>query len=159
MRDISLSPFALADVSHRFCVDSDVSRIEEADRRTFETIAKYSNTVPVFVVGTKKDKLIAYRKMLLLEEYMQKTNNYQESIRLANVEAGKLADEQFATLRGELSRIKSYKVDGYICISKSTSLTPPPSIILLSPRIHLYPIRYKYSYVHKRNNADDILCR
>ncbi len=28
---------------HRFCVDSDVSRIEEADKRTFETIAQFSH--------------------------------------------------------------------------------------------------------------------
>lgn len=116
-----LSFWECADIEHRFCVDSDVSRIEEADKRTFETIAQYSNTVPVFVVGTKKDKLIAYRKMALLEEYMQKTNNYQESNCLANMQANKLAEEQFATLRGQLARIKAYKVDGYACMSKSKS--------------------------------------
>lgn len=111
--------FVAANVEHRFCVDSDVSRIEEADRRTFETIAQYSNTVPVFVVGTKKDKLIAYRKVELLEEYMQRTNDYQESNRLANAEANKLAEEQFATLRGRFAQIELYRVDGYVCISKS----------------------------------------
>lgn len=111
----------LANVEYRFCVDSDVSRIEEADRKTFETIAQYSNSVPVFVVGTKKDKLIAYRKMVLLEQYMQKTNDYQESSRLANLQANKLAEEQFATLRGQLAQIKSYKADGYVCISQSTN--------------------------------------
>ncbi|KAJ3579964.1 hypothetical protein NPX13_g602 [Xylaria arbuscula] len=54
-----------------FCVNSDVSRIEEADRRTFETIAQYSSDVPVFIVGTKKDKLVAVRKMELLEHNSQ----------------------------------------------------------------------------------------
>jgi hypothetical protein len=102
----------------RFCVDSDVSRVEEADKRTFETIAQYSNHVPVFVVGTKKDKLIAYRKIQLLEKYMEATGNYPESQRLANEEASKLADEQFMALKDELSRIKHYKADGYCCLSK-----------------------------------------
>ncbi|KIX00191.1 uncharacterized protein Z518_10329 [Rhinocladiella mackenziei CBS 650.93] len=101
-----------------FCVDSDVSRIEDADKRTFETIAQFSHNVPVFVVGTKKDKLIAYRKIKLLEKYMEQTNNYQESSRLANEEASKLADEQFMALRDELSQIKHYKADGYCCLSK-----------------------------------------
>ncbi|EXJ65084.1 hypothetical protein A1O7_01424 [Cladophialophora yegresii CBS 114405] len=101
-----------------FCVDSDVSRIEAADKRTFETIAQFSNHVPVFVVGTKKDKLIAFRKIQLLEKYMEQTGNYPESQRLANEEADKLADEQFLSLREELSRIKHYKADGYCCLSK-----------------------------------------
>ena len=102
----------------RFCVDSDVSRIEEADKRTFETIAQYSNHVPVFVVGTKKDKLIAFHKIQLLEKYMQKTGNYPESQQLANQDANSMAEEQFAALRDELSRIKHYKADGYCCLSK-----------------------------------------
>lgn len=103
----------------RFCVDSDVSRIEEADKRTFETIAQFSNHVPVFVVGTKKDKLIAFHKMQLLEQFMQKTNDYQESNRLANLEADRLANEQFVALRDQLAQIKTYKADGYVLISKS----------------------------------------
>jgi GTP-binding protein EngB required for normal cell division len=102
----------------RFCVDSDVSRIEEADKRTFETIAQFSHHVPVFVVGTKKDKLVAYRKMSLLEEYMQKLNDYREASRLANEQADKMADEQFGKLRDQLSQIEHYKADGYCCISK-----------------------------------------
>ncbi|KIX95928.1 uncharacterized protein Z520_08183 [Fonsecaea multimorphosa CBS 102226] len=101
-----------------FCVDSDVSRIEEADKRTFQTIAQFSNHVPVFVIGTKKDKLIAFRKMQLLEKYMEQTGNYRESQRLANDEADKLAEEQFMALRQELSQIKHYKADGYCCLSK-----------------------------------------
>lgn len=103
----------------RFCVDADVSRIEEADKRTFETIAQFSNQVPVFVVGTKKDKLIAFHKMHLLEQYMQKTNDYQESNRLANIDADRLANEQFGALREQLAQIKTYKADGYVLISKS----------------------------------------
>ncbi|KAJ9605010.1 hypothetical protein H2200_010399 [Cladophialophora chaetospira] len=101
-----------------FCVDSDVSRIEAADKRTFETIAQFSNHVPVFVVGTKKDKLVAFRKIQLLEKYMEQTGNYPESQRLANQEADRLAEEQFMSLREELSQIKHYKADGYCCLSK-----------------------------------------
>jgi GTP-binding protein EngB required for normal cell division len=99
-------------------VDSDVSRIEEADKRTFETIAQFSHNVPVFVVGTKKDKLVAYRKIQLLEKYMERTGDYHESRRLADEEANRLADDQFLALRDELSRIKHYKADGYCCLSK-----------------------------------------
>ena len=95
-----------------------MSRIEEADKRTFETIAQFSNHVPVFVVGTKKDKLVAYRKMELLEEYMKRTNDYKEASSLANAEANKAADDQFLELKEQLSRIEHYKADGYCCISK-----------------------------------------
>ena len=42
-------------------------RESRSDRRTFEIIAQYSSDVPVFVVGTKKDRLVAYRKMEILE--------------------------------------------------------------------------------------------
>jgi GTP-binding protein EngB required for normal cell division len=104
-----------------FCVDSDVSRIEEADKRTFETIAQYSHHVPVFVVGTKKDKLVAYRKMEMLDQYMKQTNDYKEASRLATLEADKLADEQFGKLRDQLSQIEHYKADGYCSISKGES--------------------------------------
>ncbi|KEF53777.1 uncharacterized protein A1O9_10178 [Exophiala aquamarina CBS 119918] len=101
-----------------FCVDSDVSRIEEADKRTFATIAQYSNHVPVFIIGTKKDKMVAYRKMKLLEQYMEKTNDFKESNRLATEEASQQADDQFMVLRDELSRLPHYKADGYCCLSK-----------------------------------------
>ena len=119
----------------RFCVDSDVSRIEEADKRTFETIAQFSNHVPVFVIGTKKDKLIAYRKIQLLEKYMEETNNYPESNRLANQEADRLAEEQFMALRDELSQIKHYKADGYCCLSKGEILYPKveTTVTVLTP--------------------------
>lgn len=105
--------------SDRFCVDCDVSRIESADKRTFETIAQFSNHVPVIVVGTKKDKLIAIRKMQLLEEYMEKSDDYQESNKLATAEADRLANEQFVALRDQLAEIESYKADGFVLISKS----------------------------------------
>ncbi|KAK5064246.1 hypothetical protein LTR84_000079 [Exophiala bonariae] len=101
-----------------FCVDSDVSRIEEADKRTFATIAQYSNHVPVFIIGTKKDKMVGYRKMKLLEQYMEKTNDFKESNRLATEEASKQAEDQFMGLRDELSRLPHYKADGYCCLSK-----------------------------------------
>jgi GTP-binding protein EngB required for normal cell division len=107
-----------------FCVDSDVSRIEEADKRTFETIAQFSHHVPVFVIGTKKDKLVAFRKMKLLEEYMEKTGDYNEASRLANQEADSMAEKQFDALRTQLSQIQHYKADGFSCISKGKSTVP-----------------------------------
>ena len=107
-----------------FCVDADVSRIEEADKRTFETIAQFSHHVPVFVIGTKKDKLVAFRKMQLLEQYMQKTGDYPEANRLANLEADQMAEQQFQELRKQLSQIQHYKADGFSCISKGESRFP-----------------------------------
>ncbi|KAK7427816.1 hypothetical protein QQZ08_005754 [Neonectria magnoliae] len=102
-----------------FCVDADVSRIEEADKRTFATIAQFSHHVPVFVVGTKKDKLTGYRKMQLLEALMEKTDDYKEAKRIAEEQANKMADDQFAQLRTQLSQIEHYKADGFCCISKN----------------------------------------
>lgn len=99
-------------------MDADVSRIEEADRKTFATIAQYSNHVPVFVVGTKKDKLTAFRKVELLEKYMESTNDFQESKRLATEEAESGAEEQFMRLRDELAKVPHYKADGFVCLSK-----------------------------------------
>ncbi|KAF4979181.1 hypothetical protein FZEAL_4554 [Fusarium zealandicum] len=101
-----------------FCLDADVSRIEEADKRTFATIAQYSHQVPVFVVGTKKDKLTGYRKMQLLEEFMEKTNDYKEAKKLAEEKSNAMADAQFAELRTQLGQIEHYKADGYCCLSK-----------------------------------------
>ncbi|KAF7550321.1 hypothetical protein G7Z17_g5805 [Cylindrodendrum hubeiense] len=101
-----------------FCVDADVSRIEEADKRTFATIAQFSHQVPVFVVGTKKDKLTGYRKMQLLEELMEKTNDYKEAKKLADEKANEMAQAQFDELRNQLSQIEHYKADGYCCLSK-----------------------------------------
>ncbi|KAI1145345.1 hypothetical protein F4825DRAFT_444147 [Nemania diffusa] len=101
-----------------FCINSDVSRIEEADRRTFEIIAQYSSDVPVFIVGTKKDRLIAFHKMELLETYMEKTGDYKEANRLATEEANTHAETQFLLLRDQLSSLEHYKADGYCCISK-----------------------------------------
>jgi hypothetical protein len=121
----------LSNTTSRFCVDADVSRIEEADKKTFETIAQFSHDVPVFVVGTKKDKLVGYRKMQLLEQYMAKTNDYQTALRLANEEANQSAEDQFSQLRSQLSQIKYYKADGYCCLSRGMaplSLSSSPAV-------------------------------
>lgn len=95
-----------------------MARIEEADKRTFATIAQYSHQVPVFVVGTKKDKLMGYRKMQLLEEIMEETGNYKEAKRQAEEKASTIAEAQFAELRNQLSQIEHYKADGFCCLSK-----------------------------------------
>lgn len=103
----------------RFCVDSDVARIEEADKRTFATIAQYSHQVPVFVVGTKKDKLTAQHKGDYLDQLMEKMDDYKEARKLAEAMANAKAEEQFAELRNQLSQIEHYKADGFCCLSKS----------------------------------------
>ncbi|KAK4939169.1 hypothetical protein LTR66_015028, partial [Elasticomyces elasticus] len=95
-----------------FCVDADVSRIEAADKLTFETIARYSNHVPVFVVGTKKDKVMGYRKMEFLEKHMERTGDYRMAIKLAEEDASRMADDQFMELRRQLAELKDYKADG-----------------------------------------------
>ena len=96
-----------------------MSRIEEADKRTFATIAQFSHHVPVFVVGTKKDKFTGYRTMQLLEKLMDKTDDYKEAKRIAEEQANQMAEDQFAQLRNQLSQIEHYKADGFCCISKS----------------------------------------
>lgn len=73
----------------------------------------------MFVVGTKKDKMTGYRKMQLLEELMEKMDDYKEAKRLAEVKANEMADAQFAELRNQLSQIEHYKADGFCCLSKS----------------------------------------
>jgi GTP-binding protein EngB required for normal cell division len=103
----------------RFCVDSDVARIEEAEKRTFATIAQYSHQVPVFVVGTKKDKLTAQHKEIYLDTLMEKMDDYKEAKKLAEASANAKAEEQFAELRSQLSQIEHYKADGFCCLSKS----------------------------------------
>lgn len=75
----------------------------------------------MFVVGTKKDRLIAFRKMELLEEYMEKTGDYKEANRLATEEANEYAETQFLQLRDQLSNLEHYKADGYSCVSKGRS--------------------------------------
>lgn len=69
--------------------------------------------------------------MQLLEEYMEKSDDYKESNRMANIEADRLANEQFVALRDQLAEIKSYKADGFVLISKSELI--PISSILLTP--------------------------
>lgn len=75
----------------------------------------------MFVVGTKKDKLLGYRKMQYLEEFMEKTNDYKEAKKLAETKANAVAEEQFAKLRSQLSQIEHYKADGFCCLSKGES--------------------------------------
>lgn len=56
--------------------------------------------------------------MQLLEQQMEKLNDYKQATRVATEEADKMAEEQFATLREQLSTIKHYKADGFCCLSK-----------------------------------------
>ena len=75
----------------------------------------------MFIVGTKKDRLVAFRKMELLEQYMERTGDYKEANRLATEEANEHAEKQFSLLRDQLSSLDHYKADGYSCISKGKS--------------------------------------
>ncbi|KAI1381013.1 hypothetical protein F4677DRAFT_452602 [Hypoxylon crocopeplum] len=141
-----------------FCVDADVSRIEEADKRTFETIAQFSNQVPVFIVGTKKDKLVNYRKMQLLERLMEKTDDFREASRIASEEASKLADEQFSQLRDQLSLIEHYKADGYCCLSKDDdagikSLLSQTLGLIADERVRLFCVAAQVVDVEQKINS------
>lgn len=62
---------------------------------------------------------MAFHKMPLLEKHMETMTNYQEASRLAQAEAEKMAQDQFLALKDQLSQIKAYKADGYVCLSKS----------------------------------------
>ncbi|KAK6198433.1 Nonsense-mediated mRNA decay protein 5 [Pestalotiopsis sp. IQ-011] len=141
-----------------FCVDADVSRIEEADKKTFETIAQFSHDVPVFIVGTKKDKLVGYRKMQLLEEYMSKTEDYPTALRLANDEANQSAEDQFSQLRDQLSQIKHYKADGYCCLSKDDevgikSLISQTLGLIADERVRLFCVAAQVIDVDQKINS------
>lgn len=72
------------------------------------------------MIGTKKDKLTALHQVKLLEKYMEETNDYKESKRLAAEEASRGADEQFMRLRTELAKVPHYKADGFVCLSKGS---------------------------------------
>ncbi|KAJ2990028.1 hypothetical protein NUW58_g3162 [Xylaria curta] len=100
-----------------FCINSDVSRIEEANRRTFGIIAQYSSDVPVFIVGTKKDCLVAPRKLQLLEMYTE-LEDRETAKHLATNEANGYAEKQFMQLQDQLSKLEHYKADGSSCVSK-----------------------------------------
>lgn len=141
-----------------FCVDADVSRIEEADKKTFETIAQFSHDVPVFIVGTKKDKLVGYRKMQLLEEYMSKTEDYPTALRLANEEANQSAEDQFSQLRDQLSQIIHYKADGYCCLSKDDevgikSLISQTLGLIADERVRLFCVAAQVIDVDQKINS------
>ncbi|KAF4956957.1 hypothetical protein FGADI_3369 [Fusarium gaditjirri] len=141
-----------------FCVDADVARIEEADKRTFATIAQYSHQVPVFVVGTKKDKLTGYRKMQYLEELMEKTDDYKEAKRLAEEKANAVAEEQFAELRNQLSQIEHYKADGFCCLSKNDEagvkdLLSQTLDLIVDERVRLFCVAAQVVDVEQKINS------
>ncbi|KAF4970313.1 hypothetical protein FSARC_2633 [Fusarium sarcochroum] len=141
-----------------FCVDADVARIEEADKRTFATIAQYSHQVPVFVVGTKKDKLTGYRKMQYLEELMEKTNDYKEAKRLAEEKANAVAETQFAELRNQLSQIDHYKADGFCCLSKNDDVGVKDLLsqtlgLIVDERVRLFCVAAQVVDVEQKINS------
>ena len=62
--------------------------------------------------------------MKLLEEFMEKTNDYKQAKKLAEEKANEAAETQFAELRNQLSQIEHYKADGFCCLSKGESTLP-----------------------------------
>ncbi|KAM5355019.1 hypothetical protein ACJ41O_001665 [Fusarium nematophilum] len=136
-----------------FCVDSDVARIEEADKRTFATIAQFSHQVPVFVVGTKKDKLTGYRKMEYLEELMEKTNDYREAKRLAEEKANAMAETQFAELRTQLSQIEHYKADGFYDDAGVKDLLSQTLGLIVDERVRLFCVAAQVVDVEQKINS------
>ncbi|OBS24629.1 hypothetical protein FPOA_05169 [Fusarium poae] len=141
-----------------FCVDSDVARIEEADKRTFATIAQYSHQVPVFVVGTKKDKLTAQRYRDHLDELMEKMDDYKEAKKIAEAKANEKAEEQFAELRNQLSQIDHYKADGFCCLSKNDDagvrdLLSQTLDLIVDERVRLFCVAAQVVDVEQKINS------
>ncbi|ESU09914.1 hypothetical protein FGSG_12458 [Fusarium graminearum PH-1] len=141
-----------------FCVDSDVARIEEADKRTFATIAQYSHQVPVFVVGTKKDKLTAQRYRDHLDELMEKMDDYKQAKKIAEAKANEKAEEQFAELRNQLSQIDHYKADGFCCLSKNDDagvreLLSQTLDLIVDERVRLFCVAAQVVDVEQKINS------
>ncbi|XEV03181.1 hypothetical protein FSHL1_008468 [Fusarium sambucinum] len=141
-----------------FCVDSDVARIEEADKRTFATIAQYSHQVPVFVVGTKKDKLTAQRYRDHLDQLMEKMDDYKEAKKIAEAKANEKAEEQFAELRNQLSQIDHYKADGFCCLSKNDDagvkdLLSQTLDLIVDERVRLFCVAAQVVDVEQKINS------
>ncbi|KAF0642997.1 hypothetical protein FPSE5266_10430 [Fusarium pseudograminearum] len=141
-----------------FCVDSDVARIEEADKRTFATIAQYSHQVPVFVVGTKKDKLTAQRYKDHLDDLMEKMDDYKQAKKIAEAKANEKAEEQFAELRNQLSQIDHYKADGFCCLSKNDDagvreLLSQTLDLIVDERVRLFCVAAQVVDVEQKINS------
>ncbi|RGP76694.1 hypothetical protein FLONG3_5134 [Fusarium longipes] len=141
-----------------FCIDSDVPRIEDADRRTFATIAQYSHEVPVFVVGTKKDKLIAQFSRDHMDELFEKMGDYKEAKKLAEAKASAEAEEQFAELRNQLSQIEHYKADGFCCLSKNDDagikeLLSQTLDLIVDERVRLFCVAAQVVDVEQKINS------
>lgn len=119
--------------TNRFCVDSDVSRIEEADRKTFEIITQYSHHVPIFIIGTKKDKIANFRKMQLLEKHLNSDTltDVKELNKTVTQETEKQVSEHFSDLISQFSNITHYRADASLCLSKGEPLT---TVIAAYPR-------------------------
>jgi hypothetical protein len=60
--------------STRLCIPSDTNRmIDDADVQTLNTLLKYAPNVPVVIVRTMKDKVLAMNKKEIREEYRRRT--------------------------------------------------------------------------------------
>lgn len=104
----------------RFCVESDTSRIEQADINIFRTVARCSADVPLFIVGTKKDKSFNNHFSPLVSKHFAQLSNH---IDLGNLEDLKSqaeieASKEHALLEQKLMNLPDYRSDGFCFLSK-----------------------------------------
>ena len=101
----------------RFCVESDTSRIEKADIRIFSTVARYSADVPLFVVGTKKDKSFNNHFSPLVTKHLDQLGNHNVLEDLKS-QAESEALKEHALLEQKLANVADYRSDGFSFLSK-----------------------------------------
>ena len=104
----------------RFCVESDTSRIEAADISIFTTVARYSADVPLFVVGTKKDKSFNNHFSPLVSKHFAQLGSHPDLGNLENLksQAESEASKEHASLQQKLTNLPDYRSDGFIFLSK-----------------------------------------
>ncbi|MCJ1402217.1 hypothetical protein MMC11_005437 [Xylographa trunciseda] len=95
-----------------FCLDLNVSRIEEGDKKVFSILATHAVKVPVLVVGTKKDIVWKYHFADALTEG-----------EMSRSDAGKAADNAVGkkqeVIKEELGRSTGSQEVGYVSVAQS----------------------------------------
>lgn len=117
--DLAMTAQSSMLTTHRFCIESDTSRIEEADLSIFQIVARYSADVPLFIVGTKKDKSFNnYLAPLMLDHRSELgDSSVFESL---ESQARSKALEDNLKLKQKLKGVEHYRSDGFCFLSKGT---------------------------------------
>lgn len=107
----------------RFCIQSDTSRISDADKLIFKTIAQYSKEVPVLVVGTKIDKIQQECYPLVTPELLQELSKSGQKQRQAELtQRVAQADENFKlaleTLKKNVREVEHCRDDAFCFVRK-----------------------------------------